>query len=60
MDINEIVGISVSASFFWRHKLLDAIRVYTGIRNLDGVIEADVTFFRESFKGKLRSAKRLL
>lgn len=34
----EIVGISIPTSFFWRHKLLDAIRVYTGIGNLDGVI----------------------
>jgi len=47
----EIVGISVPTSFYWRHKFLDAIRVYMGIGNVGGVIEVDEAFFRESFKG---------
>ena len=46
----EIVEISVPTSFYWRHKFLDAIRVYMGIGKVGGVIEVDVAFFRESFK----------
>lgn len=37
--------------------MLDAIRAYTGIGNLDGVIEADETFFRESFKQNYKKSK---
>lgn len=47
----EIVGISVPTSFFWRHKILDAIREYMKIGSVGGVIEVDEAFFRESFKG---------
>lgn len=47
----DIVGISIPTSFFWRHKILDAIRNYIGIGNVGGIIEADETFFKESFKG---------
>ena len=47
----EIVEISVPTSFYWRHKILDAIRVYMGIGSVGGVIEVDEAFFRESFKG---------
>jgi transposase-like protein len=47
----EIVGIDPSTSFYWRHKILDAIRAFLGIGHLEGIIEADETFFRESFKG---------
>jgi len=35
----EIVEISVPTSFYWRHKFLEAIRVYMGIGNVGGVIE---------------------
>lgn len=45
------VGISVPTSFYWRHKVLDAVRAYLGMGNVGGVAEADETFFRESFKG---------
>jgi transposase-like protein len=47
----EIVEISVPTSFCWRHKFLDAIKVYMGVGNVGGVIEVDEAFFRESFKG---------
>jgi transposase-like protein len=46
-----IVGISLSTSFFWRHKLLDALRTYMDVGNVGGVVEVDESFFRESFKG---------
>lgn len=53
----EIVGISVPTAFFWRHKILDAIRVYIGVGSVGGVIEADEAFFRESFKGDHKKSK---
>lgn len=46
-----IVGISRPTSFYWRHKILDAVRAYMGIGAVGGVIEVDETFFRKSFKG---------
>lgn len=51
-----IVGISRPTSFYWRHKILDAVRVYMGIGAVGGVIEVDETFFRESFKGNHKKA----
>lgn len=51
------VGINIATSFFWRHKLLDALREYVKIGHVDGVIEADETFFRESFKGNHSKSK---
>ncbi len=47
----EIVGIHPSTSFYWRHKILDAIRMFLGVGHVEGIVEADETFFRESFKG---------
>lgn len=37
----KVVGISIPASFYWRHKILDAIRVFIGIGSGGGVIEVD-------------------
>jgi transposase-like protein len=53
----EMVGISIPTSFYWRHKILDAIRAYVGVGNVGGVIEADEVFFRESFKGNHKRSK---
>ncbi|WP_315077495.1 IS1595 family transposase [uncultured Clostridium sp.] len=47
----EIVGISLPTSFYWRHKILEAIRNFTGVGSVGGVVEADEAFFKESFKG---------
>ena len=47
----EIVDITVPTSFQWRHKVLDAIRAYIGVGSVSGVVEADETFFRLSYKG---------
>lgn len=47
----KLVGISIPTSFYWRNKILDAIRVYMGTGIVEGVIEVDEAFFRESFKG---------
>jgi transposase-like protein len=48
---DEIVGIHSSTSFYWRHKILGAIRMFLGVGHVEGIVEADETFFRESFKG---------
>lgn len=48
----EACGISVRTSFTWRHKILDALSSKAERENcVKGVIEADETFFRVSFKG---------
>ena len=46
------LGISVPTAFYWRHKIMDAIRKYIGTGTVEGVVEIDDTYFRENFKGK--------
>lgn len=46
-----VVGISLSTAFCWRHKILTALGNTFQQEQLAGVIEADETFFLESFKG---------
>lgn len=43
--------ISKNASFFLRHKILDALQEMQSKVKLDCIVEADETFFRISFKG---------
>jgi transposase-like protein len=43
--------ISIRTSFMWRHKILDSLRK-SDKTELKGVIEADETFFRLSYKGR--------
>ncbi len=45
------VKICIPTSFYWRHKILDAIRAFASIGSIGGVIEVEEAFFRESFKG---------
>lgn len=47
------VGISVPTAFFWRHKLLAALRTLDK-PILAGVVESDETYFRHSLKGVRR------
>ena len=47
----EFCGISVRTAFFWRHKILDLLRQKLNRMKLHGVVEADDTFIRESYKG---------
>ena len=55
----EECGISLQTSFVWRHKILDALskKVEKETR-LSGVIEADETFFRVSYKGRKKNMPR--
>lgn len=51
--ISEKLKISVPTSFYWRHKILDALKNATSKdKKLDGIVEADETFFPLSFKGQ--------
>ena len=47
----ENVGVCVKTSFYMRHKVLDCIRVFMGVGNVDGIVEMDEIFVAESFKG---------
>lgn len=51
------VGITLTTAFYWRHKIIDAIRNVIGRGNLSGIIETDETFFLESFKGNHKKSK---
>jgi transposase-like protein len=49
--ISKILDIHISTAFYWRHKILNALRSL-GNEQLQGIIEIDETYFLESFKGK--------
>ena len=42
----EECNLNVAASFFWRHKILDVLATAVSVGDLEGLIEADETFFR--------------
>lgn len=50
------IGIHISTAFYWRHKVLNALKALT-TDNLQGVVESDEKFFLESNKGKNQVAK---
>ena len=41
--------IHISTAFYWRHKILNALSKL-GFNELQGIVESDETFFRESYK----------
>ena len=43
--------IALPTAFAWRHKILDALQNMMAKVELEGVVEADETFFRLSYKG---------
>ncbi|MGW9103409.1 IS1595 family transposase [Priestia megaterium] len=49
--ISEALDIHISTAFYWRHKILNALRSL-GNQTLKGIVESDETFFLESDKGK--------
>ncbi|NGQ94871.1 IS1595 family transposase [Brevibacillus sp. SYP-B805] len=51
--IAEELEIHISTAFYWRHKILNALRSL-GFSTLKGIIESDETYFLESDKGKKR------
>lgn len=44
--------ITLATLFYWRHKILDGIKKFLGDGSVEGIVECDDTFFRESFKGR--------
>lgn len=49
-DIAATLRISASTAFYWRHKVLFALREL-GFDGLSGIVESDETYFLESKKG---------
>ncbi|WP_047155301.1 IS1595 family transposase [Aneurinibacillus tyrosinisolvens] len=49
--ISKKLKIHISTAFYWRHKILNALRTI-GFDSLKGIVESDETFFLESYKGK--------
>ena len=53
----EYCGIHKNTSFAWRHKILDVLQNMADSVSLNGIIEADETFFSISFKGDHKKSK---
>ena len=47
----EICDINLATAFVWRHKILDALQKMMEQVELDGVVQADETFTKISYKG---------
>ena len=50
-DTARICGIHYNTAFRWRHKVLDALQQMAAGVELEGIVEADETFFDVSYKG---------
>lgn len=49
--VPKTLALHIATNFFWRHKILNCIRLFLRIGSVEGVIEAAEVFFAESFKG---------
>ena len=54
----EECGIHRNTAFAWRHKILDALQNMADEVTLDGIVEADETFFAISYKGNHKKSKK--
>lgn len=54
----EECGIHRNTAFAWRHKILDALQNMADAVTLDGIVEADETFFAISYKGNHKKSKK--
>ena len=52
----DICDISLNTAFYWRHKILGALQNMADSVILNGIIEADETFFPVSYKGGIMEA----
>ena len=43
--------INLKTAFYWRHKILEVMKNFDNHDKLDGIVEADETYFNESQKG---------
>lgn len=53
----EACGIHRNTAFYWRHKVLDAVRKAFEDARLEGIVEMDETFFSVSYKGNHKNSK---
>lgn len=53
----ELCHISKNTAFYWRHKILDALQNMADSVTLNGIVEADETFFAVSYKGNHSRSK---
>ena len=54
----EICKITTKTAFIWRHKILDALQNMADGVVLEGIVEADETFFPISYKGNHKRSKK--
>ena len=54
----EECGIHRNTAFAWRHKILDVLQNMADEVTLDGIVEADETFFAISYKGNHKKSKK--
>lgn len=54
----ELCNINKNTAFAWRHKVLDALSQILGDTSLEGIVEADETFFILSYKGQKKGLPR--
>ena len=50
--------ISLPTAFYWRHKILEVMKNFDNHDKLDGIVEADKTYFNESQKGNKNITNR--
>ena len=50
--------ISLPTAFYWRHKILEVMKNFDNHDKLDGIVEADETFFEESQKGSRKMTRK--
>ena len=53
----DLCKISITTAFAWRHKILDVLKTLAEEVHLDGIVEADETFFPLSYKGNHKTFK---
>ena len=59
MILSEDVLVHSSTAFYWRHKILNALQNMANDVTLNGIVEADETFFAVSYKEITRKVKLL-
>ncbi len=54
----EELDINIKTAFYWRHKILYALRDFMMTDKVGGVVETDETYFLQSFKGQRKGLPR--
>lgn len=56
-DAAKSLGIAISTAFRWRHRFLESLNQLQPSK-LNGIVEADETFFKHSYKGQRKGLPR--